>query len=82
MAGVSKSTYEGAVNGRRAFREAFRQERDRRKEADDLLREFSEAFGNRGETTSLHTWNERLKTADAKARKYLAQPGAGAADGG
>ena len=79
MAGVSEHIYQSAVKGRRDFRDAFRQERDRRKEADMLLREFSEAFGNHGETTSLHTWNDRLKTANAKVREYLAK---GAAEPG
>lgn len=36
------------------------------------LGQFRDAFANRGETTSLHEWNERLKVADAFAARALA----------
>ena len=31
------------------------------------------AFTNRGESTSLHIWNERMKAADAQAAELLAE---------
>lgn len=46
----------------------------KRAQVDDLraaLTGFREAFANRGETTSLYEWNERLKAADAKAAHVL-----------
>lgn len=36
------------------------------------LAEFCEAFRNRGETTSLHEWGERLKAVHANALEALA----------
>lgn len=38
----------------------------------EALAEFIEAFGNRGESTSLHVWDQRLKAARDKARAALA----------
>lgn len=35
------------------------------------LWEFHEAFNNRGETTSLKEWNDRMRVADEKAIKEL-----------
>jgi hypothetical protein len=40
--------------------------------AQKALAEFVEAFENRGETTSLYEWNQRLKSANEKARSILA----------
>ena len=37
------------------------------------LNEFSEAFNNRGETTTLHAWNGRMKVADAHAIRAIAR---------
>ena len=42
-------------------------------ELEELLREWSEAFKNRGETTSLQEWNARLKAIDDKTTAILAQ---------
>lgn len=33
--------------------------------------DFHAAFGNHGETTSLHDWNEKLKAVDERAKKLL-----------
>lgn len=35
------------------------------------LRRFHREFNNRGETSSLHDWNERMKNADVMARVAL-----------
>ena len=40
-------------------------------EAIDALRGYRAAFANRGETTSLHDWNQRLKQADEAAAKFV-----------
>lgn len=32
---------------------------------------FRDAFGNRGETTSLQSWNQRMKEVDEEARLLL-----------
>ena len=35
------------------------------------LTAFREAFANRGDSTSLHEWNERMKAADLLAAKHV-----------
>ena len=40
-------------------------------EARRLLRLWVDAFSNRGETTSLHEWNARMKEVDASTRQFL-----------
>jgi len=37
----------------------------------DALTEFRAAFANRGEKTSLYTWDQRMREADAKADAAL-----------
>lgn len=37
----------------------------------ELLQQWVEAFRNRGETTSLRDWNERMKDVAERTREYL-----------
>lgn len=48
--------------------------RDRSNNLFGALLEFHNAFHNRGETTSLHEWNERMRQADERACQILPIP--------
>lgn len=42
------------------------------RQLESALRAFCEAFTNRGETTSIKEWNDRMKAAHDNAREALA----------